>query len=167
MKKCKIIVILWVLALCLSCDKKPVPGDVVQKDFRGYPVIYQGEVQGVDIYCNDTCPRHEDINNRIDDVNYLFRDHLGRQAMNRILNGTEIYFISGELTYYGKPVYGLTFQNPRMIYIFYPYPCEPKGLCDGIFVYELGHLYMNYIMPDSSEPEWLEYRKRHNLLTTR
>lgn len=64
------------------------------------------------------------------------------------------------------PVYGMAYPWSKQIIIWYPYECpnRPKGLCSGIFDYEMGHLFMYSIDPSGTELEWLQYREKYNLL---
>lgn len=113
----------------------------------------------VDFICEPDCPPEPLIWERLNQIDKMFKKHTDENA----LDGATITWQKEQPA---PGIYGLTYSNRKEVYIWHEYECdgEEKGLCSGVFDYEIGHLYMRYIMPGSTEGEWLEYRRKHKLL---
>ncbi|MBF84843.1 MAG: hypothetical protein CL489_10320 [Acidobacteria bacterium] len=160
-----ILTIIVTLFLTFLSGCGPEPGEVVKEDVNGYDITYLGETrQGTKIYCHPNCPPLDKISDRIDKINILFNGHGDEKVKKRLAKNAVVLYSDVEMWLGDRQIFGLTYSSSQRTQIYYPYPCEPKGLCNGIFVYEFGHFYMYHIDPTGTEPEWLEYRQKHNLL---
>ena len=156
-----------IFVIISSCSRVYEDGEVV--DIRGGVelIAWKRPYRGVSFMCHAECPaQYNQVIKRIDSVADMFDPHLTRDP-DKLLYGTNIIWTSSPMGSEESPIWGLTFSGMKDIYIYFPYSCpeEPKGLCGGIFDYELGHIFMQHdVMPGSTEREWLDYRIEHDLL---
>ena len=162
----KLILLIALCTMIVSCGPHYEEGEMVRRDREGYPVFYLTSVEGMDIYCNPECPPKEDLIHKVNQVKEKFSAHLTKREVRRATKGAEILFTSAPIYFGDREVQGITHTVTKQVWIDYEHKCKPKGLCDGVFVYELGHLYMNVLDPEGTEEEWLEFRKETDLITT-
>lgn len=156
--------------LLFTCG--PEEGDSIGKGLDGVPITYYGEIDGTKLYCHPRCPPKDQIRVRLHSLDRLFDSHKGlthpfaKQARKDWSISWSNYpaYKSSK----GNPYHGVTRTGLKVVWIYYPYVCpnanEIQGLCGGVFDWEVGLIFMDYLFPDQKESLDKAYRIEHNLL---
>lgn len=142
--------------LSLSCEE--TIKDII------WPSDYK--VMGMRIHCDPTCPNEEQVEDALFQIAGEWAPHIDFDPT-KVWTNYSITFSDRKLFRQdGQQVYGITSHVSHTHWIYYPFECEGyvKGLCPGIFDWELGlSLAHKQLGPDSTELEKLNWRLEHSL----
>lgn len=141
-------------------------------------------IEGTDIpvYCEGYCPDSSDIRVEITRMGKLFEGKIEQEPL-EVFKHWRFVFSDVKNCRAGyqfaqvddsfdcrenglQPVYGLTSYNAQEIWVYTKLECPEykKGLCPGVFHYELGNVLTGRVKHFSNEREKILYRCKNKLL---
>jgi hypothetical protein len=155
----RLVITLFVL-LALGCSD---PGEVI-KDIV-WPA--DAKVMGMRIHCKPDCPEKEQIEDALLHMEQLWAPHLDFSPRDVWTRYAITFSDQDSYRADGVRILGMTYHGNGVHWIYQPHPCEgyARGLCPGVFDWELGLGLAHHVLgPDSTELQKLEWRQERGLI---
>ena len=117
-------------------------------------------IGGLDVVCvADDCPNEAEVGHELQMIHLQWHDYVDAWD---VWDGWTLELLEpSQWSYPGAK--GVTLHQYRNIQILVDEDC-PKGLCPGVFDWELGLPLAEFLLPYSTELEKLEFRTENDLL---
>jgi len=118
------------------------------------------EIEGMEFYCiAPTCPSEPEVAVKLQAMSEQWSPYVDAWS---VWEGWKVDFLEPDQWFY-PGAKGVTLHQLKNIQILVDFDC-PKGLCNGVFDWELGLPLAEAVLPYSTEAEKLEFRSANGLI---
>jgi len=116
------------------------------------------------LFCVPNCPSHAKTREALSVLRTQWKPHVTFEPYDAWSNYA-ITFSNSEMWRGDRQIMGATFHGRQGVYIWMPRECKPypKGLCPGVFDWEMGLVLAEHNSPFSPELEKLRWREERGL----